>query len=72
LQHFLRKEAGYRSERQCGDPDERGVRARKKYVVDLTTEERSSGEYLLQKGKDSARKLVRARILLKADEGLRG
>jgi hypothetical protein len=70
LQHFLRKEAGYGSKRQCGDPDERGVRARKKYVVELTAEERSSGEYLLQKGKGSARKLIRTRILLKADEGL--
>jgi transposase len=44
--------------------------ARKKYVVDLTAEERSTLEQLLQKGKSSARKLTRARILLQADEGL--
>ena len=44
--------------------------ARKKYVVELTAEERSTVEHLLQKGKSSARKLTRARILLKADEGL--
>jgi transposase len=44
--------------------------ARKKYVVDLTAEERTTLEQLLQKGKSSARKLVRARILLQADEGL--
>lgn len=44
--------------------------ARKKYVVDLTAEERTTLEHLLQKGKSSARKLVRARILLQADEGL--
>jgi transposase len=44
--------------------------ARKKYVVDLTAEERTTLEHLLQKGKSSARKLLRARILLQADEGL--
>jgi transposase len=44
--------------------------ARKKYVVDLTTEERHTLEQLLQKGKNNARKLTRARILLQADEGL--
>jgi transposase len=43
---------------------------KKKYVVDLTAEERSTLEQLLQKGKSSARKLTRARILLQADEGL--
>ena len=43
--------------------------ARKKYVVDLTAEERTTLEHLLQKGKSSARQLVRARILLQADEG---
>lgn len=42
---------------------------KKKYLVDLTTEERSVLEQLLQKGKSSARKLTRARILLQADEG---
>jgi transposase len=44
--------------------------ARKKYVVDLTAEERQTVEQMLQKGKSSARKLTRARILLQADEGL--
>lgn len=41
----------------------------KKYVVDLTVEERTTLEQLLQKGKSSARKLTRARILLQAEEG---
>ena len=44
--------------------------AKKKYMVDLTAEERTTLEELLQKGKSSARKLTRARILLQADEGL--
>jgi DNA-directed RNA polymerase specialized sigma24 family protein len=44
--------------------------ARKKYVVELTAEERDTLEQLQQKGTSSARKLTRARILLKADEGL--
>ena len=43
---------------------------KKKYVVDLTAEERTTLEQLLQKGKSNARKLTRARILLQADEGL--
>ena len=43
---------------------------RKKYVVDLTTAERTTLEQLLQRGKSSARKLTRARILLQADDGL--
>ena len=42
---------------------------KKKYIVDLTSEERETLETLLSSGKDSARKLTRARILLKADEG---
>ena len=42
---------------------------KKKYVVDLTAEERTTLEQLLQKGKSSARKLTRSRILLQADEG---
>jgi transposase len=42
---------------------------KKKYVVDLTAEERTTLEQFLQKGKSSARKLTRARILLQADEG---
>jgi len=43
---------------------------RKKYVVDLSAEERTTLEQLLQRGKSSARKLTRARSLLQADEGL--
>ena len=43
---------------------------KKKYLVDLTAEERTVLEQLLQKGKSSARKLTRARILLQADEGM--
>jgi transposase len=44
--------------------------AKKKYVVDLTAEERQRLEQLLQKQKSNARKLTRVRILLQADEGL--
>jgi transposase len=44
--------------------------AKKKYVVDLSAAERTTLEQLLQKGKSSARKLTRARLLLQADEGL--
>lgn len=44
--------------------------AKKKYVIDLTAEERHTLEQLLQRGKSSARKLTRARILLQADEEL--
>ena len=43
----------------------------KKYHVDLTDEERSVLEQMLRRGKHSARKLTRARILLKAEIGLR-
>jgi len=43
---------------------------KKKYVVDLTPGERTTLEQLLQRGKSSARKLTRARILLQADDGL--
>ena len=43
---------------------------RKKDVVELTAEERRTLEQLVQRGKSSARKLTRARILLQADEGL--
>jgi transposase len=42
---------------------------KKKYIVDLTGEEREELETLISSGADSARKLTRARILLKADEG---
>ena len=44
--------------------------ARKKYRGDLTAEERQTLEQLLQRGQSSARKLVRARSLLQAEEGL--
>ena len=40
---------------------------RKKYIVTLTDEERSQLEKMISSGKTSARKLIRARILLKAD-----
>ena len=39
----------------------------KKYVVRLSSEEREQLETLLRKGKNPARRLVKARILLKAD-----
>lgn len=45
---------------------------RKKYVVTLTEEERRRLTKLVSSGKAPARKLTRARILLKADSGLRG
>ena len=41
----------------------------KKYIVDLTSEERQKLLELTRKGKQSVRKIRRARILLKADEG---
>jgi transposase len=41
----------------------------KKKYVDLTEEEREELETLISLGADSARKLTRARILLKADKG---
>ena len=43
----------------------------KKYIVDLTAEERENLLKLISSGNASARKLTRARILLKADEGLK-
>jgi transposase len=39
----------------------------KKYVVRLSTEERQQLEMLIRKGKGPARRLLKARILLKAD-----
>jgi transposase len=41
-----------------------------KYVVDLSEEERAQLESIIRKGKSSARLQARARILLKADEGM--
>lgn len=42
---------------------------RKKYIVSLTAEERSQVLDLIKKGTVSARKVTRAHILLRADEG---
>lgn len=41
-----------------------------KYVVELNEEEQAELEKLIRKGKSSARKQTRARILLKANEGM--
>jgi len=41
----------------------------KKHIVKLTPEERDGLEQLFSSGEEKVRKLVRARILLKADEG---
>lgn len=43
----------------------------KKYRVALTDDERATLEQMLRRGKHSARRLTRARILLKASDGLR-
>jgi transposase len=42
---------------------------KKKYIVDLSTDEREHLQQLIGRGKSSARKLTRARILLKASDG---
>lgn len=42
----------------------------KKYIVDLTTDEREQLLQLIRRGKPSARKVTRARILLQAAAGL--
>ncbi|MDQ3256699.1 MAG: helix-turn-helix domain-containing protein [Acidobacteriota bacterium] len=42
----------------------------KKYHVELTAGERATLEQMLRRGKHSARRLTRARILLKASDGL--
>ena len=42
---------------------------RKKYIVKLTLEEKEQLRGLLSSGKERVRKLTRARILLKANEG---
>jgi transposase len=41
----------------------------KKYLVDLSEEEREHLQQLIRRGKPAARTVTRARILLKADEG---
>ncbi|HIJ42733.1 MAG TPA: IS630 family transposase, partial [Rhodospirillaceae bacterium] len=43
--------------------------SKKRYVVDLTAEERAHLKNLIRKGKAAARTLLKARILLKADAG---
>jgi transposase len=43
--------------------------SKKRYIVDLTKDEREQVLELTRKGKISTRKVTRARILLKADEG---
>jgi len=42
---------------------------RKKYIVNLTEEERENLKRLISSGQERVRKLTRARILLKADAG---
>ena len=42
----------------------------KKHIVDLTAEERDELQLLLRSGKTAVRKLTRAQILLRADDGL--
>ena len=42
----------------------------KKYIIELSAEERHELQRLLRSGKTMARKATRARILLKADDGL--
>jgi putative transposase len=42
----------------------------KKYIVDLTAEEREALASVVRQGKAAARHVTRARILLKADEGV--
>lgn len=43
---------------------------KKKYIIDLSAEEREQLLQLVRRGKNSSRKVTRARILLKANEGL--
>ena len=44
----------------------------KKYIVKLTEQEREELAQMISTGKDSARKLMHARMLLKADESAAG
>ncbi len=46
--------------------------SKKRYVVDLTAEERAHLKNLIRKGKATTRTLLKARILLKADTGPMG
>ncbi len=43
--------------------------SRKKYVVELSSDERAHLDGLISKGKSSAKAILKARILLKADQG---
>ncbi len=43
--------------------------SRKKYVVELSSDEREHLEGLISRGKSSAKAILKARILLKADQG---
>jgi hypothetical protein len=43
--------------------------SRKKYVVELSSEEREQLDALISKGKSSAKAILKARILLKSDQG---
>jgi len=43
---------------------------KKKYIVDLSADEREQLHQLIKRGKPSARKVTRARILLHASDGL--
>lgn len=42
---------------------------KKKYIIDLSADERDQLQLLIRRGKTSSRKLTRARILLKASDG---
>lgn len=42
---------------------------KKKYIIDLSADEREQLHQLIRRGKTSSRKLTRARILLKASDG---
>jgi len=46
--------------------------ANKKFVVELSREERERLDKLIRKGKASAKIILKARILLKADQGEAG
>jgi hypothetical protein len=56
---------GYRTKLKEGEVN-------KKYVVKLTTEERAGLQKMISAGKTAARKLLHARILLKADASPEG
>ena len=43
---------------------------KQKYIVDFSADERATLEHMLRSGKTGTRKLTRARILLKAADGL--